>query len=169
MGRNNEIKKMSILKIKHLEPSFYAKNKGSQYLRVKSGRGYGVVEVKINGYTFGIPLHSNIKRGAGFILGVKNKNYTGLDYNKAVIIKDAQDLGRTFKIPPSQLTKIRKNETLIIEEFQKFIREFIYRTKIGDQNVLSRTYKNSTLHYYKNELTTFTPVILNNPLQTLTK
>lgn len=156
------------IKINHLKPSFYTKHTGDQYLQPKNGRGYGIISIEIHGFTFGIPLHSNIKKESGFILETtKDKKKKGLDYNKAVIIKDTNDVGRTFKIPSDKLTIIRKNEDLIIKEFSKFVYEFIYRTKINDYHVLNRTYKNSTLHYYKEELLKFT-TILSNPLSTIT-
>ena len=155
------------IKINHLNPSFYTKNTGSQYLQPKNGRGYGILSIDIHGFTFGIPLHSSIRKESGFILErTKDGKRRGLDYNKAVIIKDKNDVGRTFKIPSKQLTIIRKNEDLIIKEFSKFVYEFIYRAKINDNNVLNRTYKNSTLHYYKEDLLKFT-AILSNPLSTI--
>ena len=153
--------------IKHLQNSFYQRNTGYQYLQPKQGRGYGVISVKIQEYIFAIPLHSNIRKEAGFILGTKNGNLTGLDYNKAVIIDDMSDIGRTFKIPKEQLSKIRQNEHKIITQFEKFVIDFIYRIKTNDQNVLNRKYKNSTLHYYADKLSKYT-AILSNPLQTIT-
>lgn len=159
--------KKNKISIKHLQNSFYQRNTGSQYLQPKQGRGYGVISVKIQEYIFAIPLHSNIRKEAGFVLSTKNGNLTGLDYNKAVIIDDMSDIGRTFKIPKEQLSKIRQNEHKIITQFEKFVIDFIYRIKTNDQNVLNRKYKNSTLHYYADRLSKYT-AILSNPLQTVT-
>lgn len=159
--------KKNKISINHLQSSFYQKNNGSQYLQPKQGRGYGVIKVQIQNYVFAIPLHSNISKNSGFVLDNKNGNLTGLDYNKAVIIDDMSDIGRTFKIPKEQLSKIRKNEHRIITQFEKFVIDFIYRIKTNDQNVLKRKYKNSTLHYYANRLSKYT-AILSNPLQTIT-
>lgn len=156
------------IKINHLEASFYSKHNGTQYLKPKNGRGYGILSINIHGFTFGIPLHSNIQKHSGFILETTpDGKKKGLDYNKAVIITDTNDVGRTFRIPSNQLTLIRKNEDLIIKEFSKFVYEFIYRSKINDNNVLNRIYKNSTLQYYKEELLKYT-AILSNPLLTIT-
>jgi len=151
---------MKILKIAKLEDAFFQQNSDLKEALHTSPqgdraqgkeRGYGVVVVRLqDGITFGIPLRSNMSHKNGFpTAGTK-----GLDYSKAVIIKNEQHIkNEPFVIPSSEFTKISDRELFIRERFEKYIKKYIKAVKSGDKNIL-REYKFSTLVNYHDELIT---------------
>lgn len=149
---------MKIFKIAKLEDAFFNTNSDLKEALHTSPegdraqgkeRGYGVVIVRLEGgITFGIPLRSNMKHKHGFST-VESK---GLDYSKAVIIKDPAHIKKEpFVIPSKEFIKISDRELFIRERFEKYIKKYIKAVKNGDENIL-REYKFSTLVNYHDEL-----------------
>lgn len=149
---------MKILKIVKLGDEFFKENSGLvEALHTGAGgdaaaektRGYGVVVVGIdNGLLFGIPLRSHITHRSAFITaGTK-----GLDYTKAVLIKNENHVSRSaFHIPQDEFVKIADRELFIRERFEKYIKKYIKAAISGDNNIL-REYRFSTLQNYHEEL-----------------
>lgn len=101
-----------------------------------------------NGLLFGIPLRSHITHRSAFITaGTK-----GLDYTKAVLIKNENHVSRSaFHIPQDEFVKIADRELFIRERFEKYIKKYIKAAISGDNNIL-REYRFSTLQNYHEEL-----------------
>jgi protein AbiQ len=66
-------------------------------------RGHGVVQIDIDGLTFAIPVRSNIKHDASYILEVnrdENKDRRikgmGLDYSKALLIRKTEHISNNI-------------------------------------------------------------------------
>jgi protein AbiQ len=149
---------MKILKIVKLEEAFFKETADLvEALHTGAGgdraaektRGYGVVIVRIeNGLLFGIPLRSHITHSSAFITaGTK-----GLDYTKAVLIKNESHVSRSaFHIPQNEFVRIADREQFIRERFEKYIKKYIKAAKAGDRNIL-REYRFSTLQNYHDEL-----------------
>ncbi|MFT4926217.1 MAG: protein AbiQ [Phenylobacterium sp.] len=119
-------------------------------------RGYGVVTIKINQLTFGIPLRTSIKHKNSFVTDKIFRNGAecsrGLDYQKAVLIRDiSTDLSGSYKISASQRATINAAEGKILKSFNKYIKEYGRGVKNNDQRIL-RNYRYSTLQNYHVEL-----------------
>ncbi|MGP6151700.1 type III toxin-antitoxin system TenpIN family toxin [Priestia flexa] len=124
-------------------------------------RGYGILLVEIRGYKFAIPVRSKIAYHQ------KKSNYTtriweyrgkkvrhGLDYSKAVIIKeDRYIVEKEFLLEVhSDAVKIRDNQHHIITKFTAYVERYIDAVKEEKQSILSREYRFSTLQNYHDEL-----------------
>ncbi|MFD1744185.1 type III toxin-antitoxin system TenpIN family toxin [Rhizobium helianthi] len=149
---------MKIIKIVKLNDDFFNENSGLvEALHTGAGgdvaaektRGYGVVMVRLeNGMLFGIPLRSHITHRSSFL----TKDTKGLDYSKAVLIKDESHVSdEAFHIPQDEFVKIADRELFIRERFEKYIKKYIKAANAGDRNVL-REYRFSTLQNYHQEL-----------------
>jgi protein AbiQ len=145
---------MKIIHLSKLEDVFFEENSDLiEALHTGSGgdmaaektRGYGVVTVRIeNGMLFGIPLRSHITHRSAFI----TKGTKGLDYTKALLIKDENHVSRqTFEIPKDEFLRIAERELFIREKFEKFVKKYIRAARSGDANIL-REYRFSTLQNY---------------------
>lgn len=123
------------------------KNKQGEWDGEKT-RGYGVVLISIaGGLTFGIPLRSQIKHNSCF----RTVDNAGLDYSKAVLIKNTVHVGEAFKIPSDQYVKIADREVFITGRFTKYVEKYIQGVRKGDANII-REYRFSTLQNYHAEL-----------------
>lgn len=149
---------MKLIKLVKLDDEFFEENSNLiEALHKGTGgdtaaektRGYGVVTVRIeNGLVFGIPLRSHITHRNAFITaGTK-----GLDYTKAVLIKDKRHVSQdAFHIPQDEFVKIADRELHIRDRFEKFIKKYVKAANSGDANIL-REYRFSTLQNYHTEL-----------------
>lgn len=153
----------SIFEIRQLTADFYKENNLVEMLDkgADKGRGYGVLLVKVEGYKFAIPFRSRM-------LKHHKANYTtriykdgdkevrhGLDYTKAVIIKEDRYVSnRTFFLEQqSDFIKISQKEHFIKSQFEKYVKKYIRALEKEDKNILnSLDYRYSTLQNYHNEL-----------------
>lgn len=143
------------MKISKLLPVFYQNNKHlSETLdgtgtRGEKNRGYGVVVIEVgNGLRFGIPLRSHLAHNHGF----KTIEGKGLDYSKAVLIKNAAFIGQPFIIPSEEYVKIKDKEHFITSRFQRYVDRYIKLANKGDLNALQQSYRYTTLVNYHAEL-----------------
>lgn len=143
------------MKISKLLPVFYNNNKHLSEALDGTGtpgeknRGYGVVVIEVNnGMRFGIPLRSNLNHKHGF----KTIDGKGLDYSKAVLIRNAAFIGKPFKIPHDEYVKIKDREQFIKSRFQKYVERYIMLANKGDNNALQQSYRYTTLVNYHAEL-----------------
>ncbi|WP_373819262.1 hypothetical protein [Glaesserella sp.] len=108
-------------------------------------------------HNFAIPLHSNIKATSGFILQTTHlsQNYqtkhSGLDYNKAVIVKP-EHLGRRYNLERPEFNRINSSQKVIQKEFSKFLNNYIKLVKEGNTTALKRDFNFTTLQYFHEEL-----------------
>lgn len=157
------------MELRKLSGSFYADNeKVLQALdfdmqlnawRDVKVRGHGIVEISINKLTFAIPARSFIKHNASLILEVdrqrKNVKGMGLDYSKALLIKDRKHISDEIFLLKSKAAgkKLVGLEEHITKQFSKYVERYISAVKAQDVNILkSFEYKFTTLVNYHVEL-----------------
>jgi protein AbiQ len=121
-------------------------------------RGYGIVVIKINNLTFAIPLRSNIRHKASYIVK-RNTGQggfgKGLDYSKALLITNRSYIlsNEPFMIPPDEHKRLSNKGAYIRSSFEKYVYKYIAAVKKNDQNILrSNLYRYSTLQNYHREL-----------------
>jgi protein AbiQ len=121
-------------------------------------RGYGIVVIKINNLTFAVPLRTNIRHKASYIVvksakaGIRGK---GLDFSKALLISKRSYIleNEPFKIPPAEHMRLANKGTYIRGSFEKYVQKYIMAVKKRDQNILnSNIYRYTTLQNYHKEL-----------------
>lgn len=144
--------------IKKLADSFYDENSHLQEVLDKSlsdewfpdkTRGYGIVVIEFKGLKFGIPLRSNMNHSSGFHT-VGNK---GLDFSKAVLIKDNKYISNeSFIIPKEEHTKIRDKSYFISSRFNKYVSRYCDLVNNESYSVIDRVYNFSTLKNYHCDL-----------------
>lgn len=155
----NLLKKKQI-EIKLLHEDFYADNKLKELLEHKGGRGYGIFLFEIKGFRWGIPLRSKMRKEHNFSFKTRREGntdpekYHGLDYSKAVIIRDEKYVGRKFNLREKEdYIKIIKNVGTIEAEFIQFLNQYIDAHKNEDHVFLNiQEIKYSTLQNYFSEL-----------------
>lgn len=144
------------MKIQKLAPKFFEENKGLVEVLDKARgewtggkeRGYGIVMVSLNNLTFGIPLRSHINHSFCYRTG----EMKGLDYTKAVLIKDETYISdKPFKIPSEEYVKIADREIHISRQFEKYVLRYVKGHESHDQNIIGK-YRYSTLQNYHQEL-----------------
>lgn len=149
------------IQIRKLTPEFYAENQLIQMLdeNKNKGRGFGVLLTEIRGYKFAIPFRSNIRREDKFCFETLEKEDVnmkmGLDYTKAVIIKEERYIiDRAYFLKDKrELVKVRKNARTITGEFGNFVEQYIQAVKDNDREFLGqREIKYTTLQNYHTEL-----------------
>lgn len=149
---------MKIIRVTKLKASFFQENidlvealhTGSEGdIAAEKTRGYGVLIVRMeNGMVFGIPLRSHISHHMAFI----TKGTKGLDYTKAVLIRNEEHISREeFHIPQDEYVRIAERQVYIREKFEKYIKKYVRAARAGDQNIL-REYRFSTLQNYHIDL-----------------
>lgn len=141
---------------KKLKSSFFIKNPNLIQALHDKGRGYGIIVINYENLKFAIPLHSNINHNFGFTIKTYATNngvtFSGLDYQKALIINDSNDIGCTFRIDISELNLIRRNKLRIESEFSNYVQNYIYLHRTNKQAEINHKYRHSTLQNYKREL-----------------
>lgn len=121
-------------------------------------RGYGIVVIKINNLTFAIPLRSNIRHKASYIVKRSTEQGglgKGLDYSKALLITNRSYIltNEPFMIPPDEHKRLSNKGSHIRNSFEKYVYKYIAAVKKNDQNILcSNLYRYSTLQNYHREL-----------------
>ena len=177
--------------IRKLRKKFYDENgnlrqilDAEKYQRgdtVEGYRGYGVLEVSIYGFTFGIPLHSNMDPRFGFKIKQKHliQNdysyrviYSGLDYHKAILLKKSEYVFDVFQINNYEFNLISNNLEKIKNDFVNYINGYfksLYENRLKGTNTHNRIYHKSTLINYHKELFPFHFHFIGlNPLMTST-
>lgn len=147
-----------MLKIVNLTETFHNSNQGLAEALHDKKRGYGIVTVKINNLTFGIPLRSSLNHQYGVVLDiVKRSGRTyrrGLDFTKAVLIRDeAKELGQPFFVGQDQKKTLISKKKVIINQFERYVSNYVSAAQRGVQSTLkSPAYKYSTLTNFHKEL-----------------
>ena len=123
-------------------------------------RGHGIVQIAIGDLTFAIPVRSNIKHDASFILEVnrgrdKSIKGMGLDYSKALLIRKSEHVTNNVFVLRSKDAgkKLQGKQEHITKQFTKYVEKYIKAVLKGDTNILkSSDYRVSTLVNYHSEL-----------------
>lgn len=157
------------MELKKLENSFYIENpvvhQALDFNSLKKEwnsqkvRGHGIVKIEIMNLIFAIPVRSNIKHRASFILEVnradKRVKGMGLDYSKALLITDPQYISNDVFLLRSKEAgkKLQDKEEHITKQFSRYVEKYISAVKKRDNNILqSYEYRFTTLVNYHQEL-----------------
>lgn len=112
-------------------------------------RPHAIVVVEVRGLRFAIPLRTNLTHKQGF----KTVNNGGLDYSKALLIFDDQDIRADIKLKsPEEFKAITNREDKIVKDFTKYVDRYVFAAKKNDQNILQQTYRYTTLVNYHKQL-----------------
>ncbi|MSS63088.1 type III toxin-antitoxin system TenpIN family toxin [Velocimicrobium porci] len=126
----------------------YSKNKYPQ-IEMKENRPYAHIYLELYGYTFAIPLRSNIDHPHAFFTDKKNK--CGVDYSKSVVITNQDYIDTSTKVflRNNEFKKLQGKDYRIKKEFQKYIE--LYKRAKTDKNVPHRDkiISFSTLQYFE--------------------
>lgn len=119
-------------------------------------RGYGIVSITINTLTYAIPLRSNLNHNNGFktipIRNGKKLLWNGLDYSKALIVKEDDIESTSFNIRnQKEFDKIQLNKDKIQSEFEEYVSSYLECVRNGTSTTDSR-FMFSTLQYFHSEL-----------------
>lgn len=122
-------------------------------------RGHGIVKIEINDLIFAIPVRSNIKHKASFILEVNRRDRAirgmGLDYSKAMLIRKQTYISDDNFVLRSKEAgkKLKDLEEHITKQFSAYVEKYVKAVRREDRNVLSSIeYRFTTLVNYHEEL-----------------
>lgn len=147
-----------MLRVVNLTPSFIAKTAGLKETIHDKSRPHGIVAISVNGLIFAIPLRTNLSHPFGVVLDTVVRDgktlKRGLDFTKALIITDeATDIGVSYSVPAAQKAVLIRQKKMIINQFQKYVDEYIDAVKREVRNTInSNAYRYSTLCNYHAEL-----------------
>lgn len=158
------------MELKKLAESFYTDNpvltqaldfdmKTQTWLTDDKTRGHGIVQIQISDVlTFAIPVRSNIQHNASLILEiskVKGIKGMGLDYSKAMLIKNDQHVSADVFVLRSKTAgkKLVDKESHVTSMYLAYVEKYIRAVKATDKNILnSAEYRFTTLVNYHAEL-----------------
>lgn len=149
MSKLFELRKLSDKFYQDYDPKFYPE------IEQKRGRPYAVLMVIVNDVKFAIPLRTNIKHAYCYKFKATNRetiSRTGIDFSKAVVIKNDRYLGDLTDIDYKEYLELRKKTYFIIKKFRQYIDGYLHLLKCGGHKYLERKYKYSTLRYFKDDL-----------------
>ncbi|MCC9272263.1 type III toxin-antitoxin system TenpIN family toxin [Gallibacterium genomosp. 1] len=147
---------MSIAHFFQLSDLFYEDHPADTFNQIldpkKNGRGYyGVTIIELYNLKFAIPLHSNIDVKKGYKLREDDFSgkKSGLDFEKAVILRKEEYIGSEYEVKPRvDYSKVNKNKNHINKKFKKYIDEYINAIRKNDENIIKQRYQNTTLIYF---------------------
>jgi protein AbiQ len=144
---------LSAMQFYKLSPAFYAKYKDCTEILIKQQRPYYVLLLEINTVRYAIPLRSHIKHADAFIADGKE---SGLDFSKAVIITDENDiLPAPVTIRQNEFHFLKQHENVIKLRFSAYVarykKQIIHHIK-NQQSPLPLFCTYSTLQYFHQEL-----------------
>ncbi|MEZ2576320.1 type III toxin-antitoxin system TenpIN family toxin [Buttiauxella ferragutiae] len=116
--------------------------------------------MELNGLVFAIPVRSNIKHDASYILEVnrdrdRQVKGMGLDYSKAMLIRSPEHVSDNVFLLRSKSAgrKLQGKEDHVTKQFTRYVERYILAVQKGDKNILnSQEYRFTTLVNYHKEL-----------------
>lgn len=137
------------MKFVFLSSLFYGDYQNCPEIMQKQNRPYACLTVRIGGNLFAIPIRHTIKHDYCFHTIAPR----GLDFTKAVIIRNKNDIGQYGVIISSEEFNILKqNEDRIIREFKRYIKTFKNASAYKHQPQFQNIYYKSTLQYFEEYL-----------------
>ena len=130
----------------YLSDTFYRDYAGCPEIMTKRARPYACLAVLIDGVLFAIPLRHHISHPYAFV----TKPGCGLDYSKAVVIRNGEDIrqGVTPQIDQAEFNAMKGKDHLIENGMRRYVR--LYRKARTQMH--SPFYRNilqcSTLQYF---------------------
>lgn len=137
-----------------LSQKFYNTYPTSQYpeMEQKQNRPYIQVCVEINGVQYAIPLRSDIHHP--HVLWTDKKNHCGVDFSKAVVIKDESyiDLVIEPHLRQNEFDALRGKDFKIKSKMEKYIADYKKAKKDLSKPINQMLVKYSTLQYFEKEI-----------------
>ncbi|EPF72567.1 hypothetical protein GCM10025882_31930 [Acinetobacter gyllenbergii] len=123
---------------------------------LEKNRGYGIISLTVGGITYAIPLRSNLNHSNGFktipIKKGKQLFWNGLDYSKALVVKQEDIDTTTFRLRnQKEFDKIQVHKEKITSEFEEYVSSYIECVGKGTSTTDNR-FKFCTLQYFHSEL-----------------
>lgn len=137
-----------------LSKKFYNTYPISRYpeMEQKQNRPYIQVYVEIDGVQYAIPLRSDINHP--HVLWTDKKNHCGVDFSKAVVIKDESyiDLSVEPHLRQNEFDALRGKDFKIKSKMEKYISDY-KKAKQNLNNPINRMLVSySTLQYFEKEI-----------------
>ena len=140
-------------KPKHLTKEFYEEYFNCSEILKKEDRPYCVALFEVDGITFAIPFRTHINHNNCYIFkkSTRSEN-SGLDFTKAVVIKDDTFIGEETWIESSEYSEFINKQKVISNRFKKFIENYKKWFKDPSYYRAERIIKFSSLQYFHEEL-----------------
>ena len=112
-------------KPKHLTKEFYEEYFNCSEILKKEHRPCCVALFEVDGITFAIPFRTHINHNNCYIFkkSTRSEN-SGLDFTKAVVIKDDTFIGEETWIESSEYSEFINKQKVISNRFKKFIENY---------------------------------------------
>lgn len=137
-----------------LSQKFYNAYPTSQYPEIeqKKNKPYIQVCVEIDGVQYAIPLRSDIHYP--HVLWTDKKNHCGVDFSKAVIIKDESyiDLSIEPHLRQNEFDALRGKDFKIKSKMEKYITDYKKAKSDLSKPINQMLVKYSTLQYFEKEI-----------------
>lgn len=137
-----------------LSQKFYNTYPTSQYpeMEQKQNRPYIQVCVEIDGVQYAIPLRSDIHHP--HVLWTDKKNHCGVDFSKAVVIKEDSyiDLSVEPHLRQNEFDALRGKDFKIKSKMVKYIADYKKAKKDLSKPINQMLVKYSTLQYFEKEI-----------------
>lgn len=137
-----------------LSQKFYNTYPTSQYpeMEQKQNRPYIQVCVEIDGVQYAIPLRSDIHHP--HVLWTDKKNHCGVDFSKAVVIKDESYIDLVIEpyLRQNEFDALRGKDFKIKSKMVKYIADYKKAKKDLSKQINQMLVKYSTLQYFEKEI-----------------
>lgn len=144
-------------KLNYLSEIFYSDYDAKSYPEIenKDNRPYMVVLIKIKNNTFAVPFRTNVPHNNCYKFKTSTRptdSVTGIDYTKAVIVNDIKYIGKPARINDKEYTELNDNYVFIINQFQKFVSDYIKYASNEKRYYASKKFRYTALKYFHKEL-----------------
>lgn len=137
-----------------LSDKFYNTYPSAQYpeMEQKQNRPYIQVYVEIDGVQYAIPLKSDIHHP--HVLWTDKANHCGVDFSKAVVIKDETYIDMTLEphLRQNEFDALRGKDYKIRTKMERYIESYKKAKKDLSKPVNQNLVKYSTLQYFEEEI-----------------
>lgn len=137
-----------------LSDAFYSAYPSSQYpeMEQKQNRPYIQVCVEIDGIQYAIPLRSEINHP--HVLWTDKANHCGVDFSKAVVIKDESyiDMTKDPHLRQKEFDALRGKDYKIRIKMEKYIASYKKAKQDMNNSVNQKLVNYSTLQYFEEEI-----------------
>lgn len=143
--------------LNYLSAVFYSDYDAKNYPEIehKDNRPYMVMLIKIENNTFAVPFRTNVPHNNCYKFKTSTRptdSVTGIDYTKAVIVNDSKYIGISARINDKEYTELNDNYGFIINQFQKFVSDYIKYANSEKRYYASKKFRYTTLKYFHKEL-----------------
>lgn len=143
--------------LNYLSPNFYSDYNSTDYPEIenKANRPYMVMLIKIENNTFAVPFRTNVPHNNCYKFKTSTRptnSVTGLDYTKAVIVNNIKYIGLPATINDKEYIELNSNYGFIINQFKKFVSDYIKFVHSEKGYYAEKKFKYTTLKYFHKEL-----------------